>query len=108
MATENPTSGYTRIQGALKNLGHRVGRSTITRVLRAEGIPPVALFLPFDCSKQLYSAKTQAAMSSSWFSSAKNLRGDGFQRVVMMQAAETWPSFNRSSAAMRSSPHVRL
>jgi hypothetical protein len=33
MATDNPTWGYTRIQGALKNVGHRVGRSTIARML---------------------------------------------------------------------------
>ena len=41
MAEENPTWGYTRIRGALKNLGHRVGRSTIARILRAHGLPPV-------------------------------------------------------------------
>ena len=28
MAQKNPTWGYTRIQGALQNVGHRVGRST--------------------------------------------------------------------------------
>jgi transposase InsO family protein len=32
--------GYTRIQGALKNLGHHVARSTIANILRAEGLPP--------------------------------------------------------------------
>jgi len=41
MATENPTWGYSRIQGALKNLDHRVARSTIARVLQEQGIPPV-------------------------------------------------------------------
>src|SRR4030095_4516377 len=40
MATDNPSWGYTRIQGALKNMGHRVARSTIASVLKAEGIPP--------------------------------------------------------------------
>jgi putative transposase len=41
MAEENPTWGYTRIRGALKNVGHHVGRSTIARILKAQGIPPV-------------------------------------------------------------------
>ena len=41
MAHENPTWGYTRIRGALKNVGHQVGRSTIARILEAHGIPPV-------------------------------------------------------------------
>jgi len=40
MATENPSWGYTRIQGALNNLGHRVARSTIATILRQQGIPP--------------------------------------------------------------------
>ena len=40
MATENPSWGYTRIQGALKNVGHRVARSTIASILKADGIPP--------------------------------------------------------------------
>src|SRR5262249_37930459 len=34
MATENPSWGYTRIQGALKNLEHRVARSTVANILK--------------------------------------------------------------------------
>jgi transposase InsO family protein len=41
MARENPTWGYRRIQGALKNLGHRVARSTVAAILRDHGISPV-------------------------------------------------------------------
>ncbi len=41
MAEENPTWGYTRIRGALKNVGHRVSRSSVARILKAHGIPPV-------------------------------------------------------------------
>jgi putative transposase len=29
------------MQGALKNVGHRVGRSSIARMLEAHGLPPV-------------------------------------------------------------------
>jgi transposase InsO family protein len=39
MATENRW-GYTRIRGALSNLGHQVARSTIAAVLRRHGIEP--------------------------------------------------------------------
>jgi putative transposase len=41
MAEDNPTWGYTRIVGALKNVGHRVSRSSIARILKAHGISPV-------------------------------------------------------------------
>ena len=40
MATENPAWGYTRIQGALKNLGHGVARRTVAKGLKANWIPP--------------------------------------------------------------------
>src|SRR5690242_13243379 len=40
MALENPRWGYTRIQGALYNLGHEVGRGTIANVLKREGVEP--------------------------------------------------------------------
>src|SRR3569832_2278107 len=40
MAIENPSWGYTRIQGALANLRHVVGRGTIANVLKAHGIEP--------------------------------------------------------------------
>jgi transposase InsO family protein len=40
MARRNVTWGYTRLRGALKNLGHEIGRNTIKRVLAQEGIDP--------------------------------------------------------------------
>ena len=40
MARDNPRWGYTRIRGALHNLGHEIGRNTIKRILLESGFDP--------------------------------------------------------------------
>ena len=43
IARHNLTWGYTRIRGALYNLGHDIGRNTIKRILLDHGIDPAPL-----------------------------------------------------------------
>ena len=43
MAGNNPGWGYTRICGALYNLGHVIGRSTVKRILLDNGVDPAPL-----------------------------------------------------------------
>jgi putative transposase len=40
MAKDNPSCGYTRIRDALSNVGHRIARNTVKRILRDHGIEP--------------------------------------------------------------------
>jgi transposase InsO family protein len=42
MAQENRDWGYGRIEGALSNLGHKLGRSTIAEILKRHGIEPAS------------------------------------------------------------------
>jgi transposase InsO family protein len=41
MARDNPRWGYTRIRGALYNVGHEIGRNTIKRILLENGFDPI-------------------------------------------------------------------
>lgn len=43
MARANPGWGYTRIQGALHNLGNEIARNTIKRVLQENGFDPAGM-----------------------------------------------------------------
>ena len=40
IAREAPSWGYSRIQGALANLGHKVARTTVAKILKRHGIEP--------------------------------------------------------------------
>ena len=40
MATDNPSWGYTRILGALRNVGFKVSRGTVANILQENGIEP--------------------------------------------------------------------
>ena len=59
--------GYTRIQGALSNLGHKVARGTVANVLQQEGIDPAPDRGPRSTWKQFLRAHWQLLAAGDFF-----------------------------------------
>jgi hypothetical protein len=69
MARENPSWGYTRLRGALENLGFDLGRSTIRRILTEHDIGPAPLrgkTMPWKSFLKAHWGPSPQRTSSAW------------------------------------------
>ena len=89
LATENPTWGYTKIQGVLKSLGHDIGRTTIRELLVSSGIAPAPERKKGKKWKD-FLRENLSVISATDFFTVELLRLTGFHRysvMIVMQLA---------------------
>ncbi len=83
MVRENPSWGYTRLRGALQNLGLGLGRSTIQRILTEHGIEPAPLRGKTMPWKTFLKAHWGAIAAADFFSVEVLTRGGLVRHLVL-------------------------
>ena len=87
MATENRDWGYTRIRGALANLGHRVARGTIANILQQHGIEPAPERLKKSTWREFLQAHWEVLAAADFFTVEVWTRS-GLVRFVVLLVIE--------------------
>ena len=87
MARENPTWGYTRIRGALFNLGHDIARNTIKVILKEQGTDP-APERGRKTSWHTFIKSHLGAIAGADFFTVEALRGFGLVRYYVFFALD--------------------
>jgi putative transposase len=83
MAEENRSWGYRRIQGALCNLGHEVGRGTIAEMLARHGMEPAPERERKTTWKEFLTQHWELIVAADFFT-VEAWTGRGLQRFVIL------------------------